>query len=267
MRDLLEPLLERPQASGILLDIDGTLAPIVERPEDASVPSPTRDLLAALGDRYRLVACLSGRRAADARRVVGLDSISYVGNHGLEYLRPGAVEPETSPELARHAARVEAFAAAAFTERLRELGVRLEDKHAIWSFHWRQASEERAAREQLERVAADARDERLVPHWGRKVLEIRPPLAHDKGAALESLVRAEELESALYVGDDTTDLDAFRKLRELRAAGTLAHAVCVGVGSEEAPPELAQEADALVEGPAGVAELMRALTRGPATAR
>jgi trehalose 6-phosphate phosphatase len=267
MHDLLEPLLERPQASGILLDIDGTLAPIVARPEDASVPSRTRDLLGALGRRYRLVACLSGRRAADARRVVGLDSISYVGNHGLEYLRPGAEEPETPPALARHAARVERFAAAAYTEALRELGLRLEDKHAIWSFHWRAASDEQAARELLERVAADARSEGLVPHWGRKVLEIRPPLAHDKGVALESLVRAEELESALYAGDDTTDLDPFRKLRELHAAGVLAHAVCVGVGSDEAPPELVREADALVEGPAGVANLLRALAKGPAIGR
>ncbi len=266
MHELLEPLLERPQASGILLDIDGTLAPISGRAEDASVPAATRDLLAALAGRYRLVACLSGRRALDARWVVGLDSISYVGNHGLEYLRPGAEEPETPPALARHARRVEDFAAAAFTPALRELGVRLEDKHAIWSFHWRQAPDERAAREQLERIAADARDEGLVPHWGRKVLEIRPPLAHDKGTALEALVRAEELERALYVGDDTTDLDAFRKLRELRTAGTLADAVCIGVGSEEAPAELEQEADALVEGPEGVAELMRALAKEPATA-
>jgi trehalose 6-phosphate phosphatase len=99
------------------------------------------------------------------------------------------------------------------------------------------------------------------------VLEIRPLLAHDKGAALESLVRAEELESALYAGDDTTDLDAFRKLRELRATGTLTHAVCVGVDSEEAPPELAQEADALVDGPDGVAELLRALAKAPTKAR
>jgi trehalose 6-phosphate phosphatase len=267
MHELLEPLLERPQASGILLDIDGTLAPIVPRAEDASVPLATRDLLAALSTRYCLVACLSGRRAVDARRIVGLDSITYVGNHGLEYLRPGAEQPETPPELARHAARVDVFAAGAFTSALRELGVRLEDKRAIWSFHWREAPDVQAARERLERVAAEARKEGLVAHWGRKVLEIRPPLAHDKGVALESLVRAEQLERVLYVGDDTTDLDAFRKLRELRAAGTLAHAVCIGVASEEAPAELVEEADALVQGPEGVAELIRALAKGPAMAR
>ena len=267
MHDLLEPLLERPQASGILLDIDGTLAPIVARAEDASVPPATRDLVAALGRRYRLVACLSGRRAADARRIVGLDSIAYVGNHGLEYLRSGAEEPETPPEVAEHVARVRGFAADAFTEELRELGVRLEDKEAIWSFHWRQASDPQAAHELLEAIAARAQNEGLVPRWGRKVLEIRPPLSYDKGVALESLVREEGLEGALYVGDDTTDLDAFRKLRELRAAGALTHAVCIGVGSEEAPVEIAQEADAVVEGTEGVAELMRALATDPAIAR
>jgi trehalose 6-phosphate phosphatase len=96
---LLAPLRERPQRSAILCDIDGTLAPIVARPQDAAVPAHPRQLLETLARRYALVACVSGRRATDARRMVGVDSILYLGNHGLERLEPGAEAPELDPAI------------------------------------------------------------------------------------------------------------------------------------------------------------------------
>src|SRR5215212_8601198 len=86
---LLAPLRDQPGRSAILCDIDGTLAPVVARAEDARVPDATRRVLERLGARYALVACISGRRAEDARRMVGLDSLLYIGNHGLERLAPG----------------------------------------------------------------------------------------------------------------------------------------------------------------------------------
>src|SRR5262245_30631955 len=88
---LLARLAERPRETAILLDVDGTLAPIVAEPRDARVPKSTRAELARLVTRYELVACLSGRTAADAARVVGVGGIRYVGEHGLE-LEPGADE-------------------------------------------------------------------------------------------------------------------------------------------------------------------------------
>ncbi|MDP9188663.1 MAG: hypothetical protein M3O25_05370, partial [Actinomycetota bacterium] len=90
---LLAPLRADPQGSAILTDVDGTIAPIVERPEDAGVPEETRALLRRLAQRYALVACVSGRRAAEARQIVGLDEIAYSGNHGYELLPAGAAEP------------------------------------------------------------------------------------------------------------------------------------------------------------------------------
>src|SRR5919109_166175 len=89
---LITPLRERPQASGVLCDIDGTLAPIVRDPADAAIPAEAREVLRAMARRYALVACVSGRRAIEARRLVGLDELAYAGNHGLELLRPGAEE-------------------------------------------------------------------------------------------------------------------------------------------------------------------------------
>jgi trehalose 6-phosphate phosphatase len=254
----LAPFVAEPERSALLFDIDGTLAPIVLDPGDAAVPDCTRSLLEQLESRYALVACVTGRRALEARRMVGLDSILYVGNHGLERLEPGAAEAVTDPALEPLVASVRAFAQGAYEPALEALGVRLEDKDAIWSFHWRGAPDEDAARAALSAVAADAERDGLVPHWGRKVLEIRPRVAADKGTAVETALDERPLARALYAGDDTTDLDAFRKLRALAAQGRI-ESLCVGVRSSEGPPALEREADIIVDGPEGVVELLETL--------
>jgi trehalose 6-phosphate phosphatase len=253
--ELLAPFLDRPDRSALVFDVDGTLAPIVLRPEEADVPRPTRALLEALARRYAFLACISGRRALEARRIVGIDSLTYVGNHGLELLPPGAKAAAVDPALPGLAERVRAFATSRYGDELARLGVRLEDKDAIWSFHWRGAQEEDAAKRALERVAAEAGDEGLVPHWGRKVLEVRPPVATDKGTAVATALDERPLARALYAGDDTTDLDAFRKLRALAREGRL-DALCVGVRSAEGPAAVIAEADLVVDGTEGVVALL-----------
>jgi trehalose 6-phosphate phosphatase len=204
------------------------------------------------------VACITGRQALEARRIVGLDSISYIGNHGLEVLEPGATEAVTKPALEPLTGAVKAFAQRAYGEDLERLGVRLEDKDAIWSFHWRGAPDEDAAREALVGVASAAEREGLVPRWGRKVLEIRPAVPTDKGTAVATALGERPVVRALYAGDDTTDLDAFRKLRALEAEGRI-DALCVGVHSAEGPEAVVREADLVVNGPDGIAELLSAL--------
>jgi trehalose 6-phosphate phosphatase len=256
---ILALLREQPARTAILCDIDGTLAPVVDRPEDASVPAPTRGVLEALSDRYGLVACISGRRAGDARRMVGLEALTYIGNHGLERLAPGAAEPEVDPGVRPLADRVRAFAYAHFDDRVRATGVRLEDKDAIWAFHWRGASDPAGARALLDQVAAAAREAGLVPHWGRMVLEIRPTASVDKGTAVIAALAGAQVSAALYGGDDTTDLDAFRRLRALQAEGALELGVCVGVTSPEGPAEIATEADFVVDDPDQFRELLAQL--------
>ncbi len=88
--EALEPLRSDPAHAAVLFDIDGTLAPIVRHAADAHVPEATRTLLIEISKRYRLVGCVSGRRAATARQIVAIGSIAYIGNHGGELLRPGA---------------------------------------------------------------------------------------------------------------------------------------------------------------------------------
>jgi trehalose 6-phosphate phosphatase len=259
LAEALAPLRAAPQRSAVLLDVDGTLAPIVRHADDAQVPEPTRAPLIEVAKAYAVVACVSGRRASIARRIVSLGSIAYVGNHGSELLRPGAGEVEIEPDVAAYGRRIRAFAERSWTDELHRLRVRTEDKEVIAAYHWRGAPDEAAAEAAVAELATAAEAQGFVTHWGRKVLEVRPPVALDKGRGIQRLLRGTDLDAAVYVGDDRTDLDAFAGLREEVAAGRLHSALCVGVRSDETPEELEQQADLLVDGPRGVRDLLLAL--------
>jgi trehalose 6-phosphate phosphatase len=255
----LSPLRADPLRAAILTDVDGTLAPIVERPELAAVPARASELLRALNRRFGLVGCISGRRALEARRLVGVEEIAYAGNHGLELLLPGEGEPQLDPALAG-AERVAAeFLAGLEPEELAAAGFRLEDKGPIQSLHWRGADDERAAEARAHEIAAAAGRAELEPRWGRKVLELRPLGGGGKDTAVAALLAGGDIAAAVYAGDDRTDLDAFRRLRELRDQGQLDSALCVGVISPEAPPELTEECDLAVDGPEGWVALLEEL--------
>jgi trehalose 6-phosphate phosphatase len=259
LADVVAPLRAAPGRAAVLLDVDGTLAPIVRHADDAQVPEPTRTPLIEVAKRYAVVACVSGRRAATARQIVALGSIAYVGNHGGELLRPGKREPELDPDVAAYARRVQAFAREAWSDELHRLRVLPEDKDTIAAFHWRGAPDEAAAEAAVREIAERAEAAGFATHWGRKVLEIRPPVAIDKGRGVSRLLRGTDVDAALYCGDDLTDVDAFRALKAERAAGRLTTAVCVGVRSDETPDEVEREADVLVDGPRGVRDLLLAL--------
>jgi len=255
----LERLRSEPAQCAVLLDIDGTLAPIVRHAADALVPEATRSLLIEVSRRYGLVACVTGRGSSDARRIVGIGTIAYVGNHGGELLAPGGTTVEVDAELREWDGQVRAFAATVSGAELDRLRVRTEDKSGIVAFHWRGAPDEPAAQRRLEEIAQLAIEEGLAVHWGRKVLEIRPPVAISKGLAIGRLLASGRFRGAMYVGDDVTDEDAFRTLRELREQDILQEALCVAVRSDEAPPGLLALADMTVEGPDGVRALLEAL--------
>ena len=234
--DLLRRLAAEPGLAALLLDVDGVLAPIVPVPSEARVPPETRAELGRLRGRYALVACISGRAGDDARRIGGLDDLVLVGEHGLE------LEPE----------------AAAWRQRLDDFvaGIEWEDverKPLTTTLHYRRHPDEPAAVEILAAIAERARAAGLVPRFGRKVLELRPPLDVDKGTAVAHLLERHGLERALYAGDDTTDLDAFRALEGL------ALGVRVAVTSAEGPAELREAADVVVDGPEQFLELLRTL--------
>jgi trehalose 6-phosphate phosphatase len=234
--DPVARLAEDPARAAILLDVDGALAPIVPRPEDARVPPETREELRRLHSRYALVGCVSGRVGDDAKRIVGLPELVYVGNHGLE-LEPGT--PAWADRLRRFMADVD--------------WPDVEDKSLTVSLHYRNAADEDGARSALEEVGGRARAAGFVARFGRKVLEILPPIEASKGTAVRRLLSERGLERALYAGDDTTDLDAFAALEPLELG------VRVAVASPEGPRELTEAADIVVDGPPALLDLLRRL--------
>jgi trehalose 6-phosphate phosphatase len=234
--DLLARLAEDPTRAALFLDVDGVLAPIVPRPEDARVPDETREELRRLKERYALVACISGRAGADAQRVVGVPDLVYVGNHGLEL----------DGEAAGWGERLQQFLADVAWPAT-------ENKQLTASLHYRGSQDEAAARAALEDVKARAEREGFVARFGRKVLEVLPPLDVNKGTAVRQLLTERNLRRALYAGDDTTDLDGFRALDGLDVS------VRVAVASHESPPELREAADLVVANPEEFVSLLRRL--------
>jgi trehalose 6-phosphate phosphatase len=259
LAEALRPLTENPRSAAVFCDIDGTLAPIVERAEEAAVPDSTSRLLGRIARRYGCVACISGRSSAEARRIVGVGGIAYAGSHGAELLLPGQTQAEVVPAFAKWADRVREFAFDKDSPELRMLRIRIEDKGPIVAFHWRGAPDEDKARRFVQRIAAEAEAAGLFIHWGRKVLEIRPPVPVDKGRAVRELVSRYPVRAALFGGDDATDLDAYEMLAELRRDGTLDAAVCVGVSSSEGPAAITDRADIVVDGPAGFVQVLELL--------
>src|SRR6266536_1015278 len=233
--DALARLREAPGRAAVLLDLDGTLAPIVARPEDAAVPEETRAVLRDLAARYALVAAITGRPGVVGRELLGVDEMELVGSHGLE-LAAGADEWR---------ARLQEFRGT--------VDWPVEDKGLGLSYHSRTHEDPEQARVELEQVAERARDAGLRARFGRMVLELLPPLEAHKGTAVRALLQGPRLTRALFAGDDTTDLDAFSAVEELEVG------VKVAVESDEAPPELVARADLVVAGPAGLVELLRTL--------
>lgn len=237
-KDTLETLAAEPQF-GLVSDLDGTLAPIVTRPEDAQLTERNRALLKELGQALPLVAVVSGRSAADVGQRVGIPGLVYVGNHGMDWLADGALQ--VAPEAAAYRPALEA--ALKQLENLAEPGIGLEDKGATLTANYRRHAQPAAFAERARpRYSQVAAEHGLRLSEGRMVFEIKPPIEVDKGSTLQSLVGARGLRAALFLGDDITDIAAFRTARQLREAGDCA-AWGVAVQSEEAPEEVAATAD------------------------
>jgi trehalose 6-phosphate phosphatase len=233
--EALAALAADPASAALFFDVDGTLAPIVPRPEDARVPDATRSELRRLASRYGLVACVSGRTGEVARTIVGVPELTYVGEHGLE------LDPE----------------AEAWRERIRSFGAAapwpVEEKPLSAAFHYRTAPDRAAARRALEAVEADARAAGLRTRWGRLVLEVLPPIEASKRTAVAHLLSQKGLRRALYAGDDVTDLDAFAALEGLELG------IRVAIASPESPAALREQADVVLDSPAALVELLTEL--------
>lgn len=246
----LRPILSQ-QPFGLITDIDGTISPIADTPEAAYVTPACRQRLAQLGGRIALVAVVSGRTVADARRLLGLDNIVYVGNHGLTFWAEGREEaaPGVAPYLAKAQAVVRGMA------HLRTIGVHFEEKGPSVALHYRLAEDAVAAREAiLAAIQASTAAGAFRVQEGKRVIELRPPLPVDKGTAMRQLAERYHLRGVLYLGDDATDRDAFQAVRELE--GQDISGASVAVEGAETPPALLEAADYSLPGIGGVEWLL-----------
>jgi trehalose 6-phosphate phosphatase len=227
----------------VLLDFDGSLAPIVARPE-LVVPEPgARDALVALVGLYAVVAVVTGRRAEEVAALLSVPGLRYEGLYGLQRLAPELLLA-LLPQVER--------AAAAVPETW------VEDKGVSVAVHYRSAPDPVHARvallAALEPVAADTG---MALVEGKRVLELVPADRPMKGGAVERIAGESGLGAVLYAGDDVADLDAFGAVDRLAAAG-LATAK-IAVRGVETPAALTAAADLVVEGPRGLVALLRGL--------
>ncbi|HSJ14835.1 MAG TPA: trehalose-phosphatase [Longimicrobiales bacterium] len=196
------------------LDFDGTLTPIVSRPELAHLGGDTRLVLVRLAARPdTVVAVLSGRALADVRTRVAVPGLFFAGNHGFEIEGPGISELHPAADAAAPAIRRLAEACARQLARIE--GVIVEDKGVTLSVHFRLVAERAHADVRAAVRALVAGEAGVRMSEGKMVIEVRPDVAWDKGAALAFLRRAlhdDPAAPALFIGDDRTDEDAFREL-------------------------------------------------------
>ena len=258
-RDGLAALRADPAGALVALDYDGTLAPVVADPADA-VPAPGAvAALTALNGRVGQLALVTGRPADVVVALSGLEELPglvVLGQYGLQRWEAGALtSPDEAPGLAALRRLVPPL--------LREEGAVLEDKGLSLAVHTRRCADPAGVQDRLRApLAGLAAVHGLEVHTGRSVLELRVP-GSDKGGALLGL--ADPLPSAvLFAGDDVGDLAAFDAVDRLRARGVPGLTVCSA--SDEGPRALLERADVVVDGPAGLVQLLTALLDGePAT--
>ncbi|HEX9697777.1 MAG TPA: trehalose-phosphatase [Actinomycetota bacterium] len=241
-----------PERAGIFTDFDGTLAAIVDVPEEARPWRGAGPVLSRLALRYAVVAIVTGRAASDVARRLRAPGLRIAGVHGLEERFGRRVRPMPDAAAARTAIE---RAARTLEELLRDHeGVTVERKGLGVAVHVRRAPDPEAAERIVTAIVADvAKDAGLAAHGGRRVVEIRPMLATDKGTAVARIAAEHGIEAAMFCGDDLGDIAA---MRAVRAFGV---SCVIGVVTAESPPQLADEADVLVDGPADVVRILRSL--------
>ena len=272
-----------PGGPALLLDVDGTISAIAPTPQEATVDPGCVQALGALaveaqraaplrpgsgqapsaGSGRRLVAAISGRPAAEVAAMVGVAGMVYVGNHGLERWDDGEVRlvgaQHPSTGLRTGAAPLRHAVDAALRqlkERLELAGIVYEHKGLTAAVHYRLSPDPVQARRAILKAARDvARPLPVQVHEGRMVVELRPAIKADKGTAVAALLEEYQPAAAFYLGDDLTDVDAFRALHGWAEQPVLSSVegyarwgAAVAVLSQETPQEVWDDADYWLEG-------------------
>ena len=243
MTEQLDAFVGAAESAGILLDVDGTLSPIAERPELARLVTGTDAVLSRLVERYRVVAAISGRTQDQLERLVDVEGVRLIGSYGL---RPGSIPADLIAVVLAAADQVE--------------GAWMETKGATIAVHYRATPDATSAGRELEQRMGQIADQaEMALLSGKHVVELVPAGFPLKEGAVERIIESDALHAALYAGDDIADLLAFEALDRAHADGRLEHVVKVAVHGAETPEDLVAAADIVVEGVSEMVDLLATL--------
>ncbi len=234
--------------TAVITDIDGTISKIVLDPYEATISQIMRITLEKMANKFQLVGIITGRNVKNARDMLEVDGLLYIGSHGLEYLKDGEIyiEPEVEeyfPIIQKIARNIQG------EEELCNIkNILFQEKGLCFTAHYRKCEDPEGTRRKiLDTINEQEGLEKFKITEGRKVVEIRPKIGHDKGTILEKLIFENAVEKIIYLGDDVTDVDAFKKLNELKENGNVNGAGIVVV-SEEVPEFVRENASFYVNG-------------------
>ncbi len=255
--DLLEPLKDNPGKTGIFSDLDGTLSEIAPTPADAIITDEMRSIVKDLAEKYAVVGIVSGRDSNEAKKIVGLDNIVYIGNHGLEWLDDG--KQFYAPEAFNFFGLASSLAAD-LVAILNGSDLIVEKKKLGVAIHYRQADDKGLAKASIEQTVKPFLEKYPLKSFeGRYVIELKPDLAVNKGDAVTVVALRRGLMQAIYLGDDITDVDAFKAFKDLRDKGKV-ETISIGVASDEGDPSIISEADYIVKNVGEVEALLNWLS-------
>ena len=255
--DLIEKALGR-SPFGLITDVDGTISETAPTPQAAVVSPICRQYLSTLCNHLALVAAISGRPAIEAKNMIKIDRMVYIGNHGLERWTEGHSELTKG---AKAYSKVIKAAIEDLTPLLSIEGIRIEDKGITATIHYRLCpNPELAERDILLTLGDSTRAKSLQITPGKMSINLLPPVAVNKGTPVLELIQGYSLQGGIYLGDEITDIDAFRAIH------TACHALdfqgfAIGITSQEMPKELVAEADFTLNGVNDVERFLKWLSQ------
>jgi trehalose 6-phosphate phosphatase len=238
---------KKDSSTAIVTDIDGTISEIAPTPEEAVVTNSMRNGIEKLNEKFKLVAVLSGRSVLNASKMLGVEGLLYVGNHGMEFYKDDRlyVNPDVEkylPHLKKTGQKLKKGDLSCIN------GIIFEDKGICYSIHYRLANPAENVREKiLNTLHNDPECKKLIISEGRQLVELKPPVSCNKGTILTNIIEEYNLEKIIYLGDDITDADAFSKLKEMQKEGKIMGASIL-VLSSEIPSYVKKDATFFVNG-------------------
>jgi len=255
--DVIKEALKR-SPFGLITDIDGTISQSAPTPQQARVTPLCRQHLSALCKQLALVAAISGRPVAEAKNMINIDEMVYIGNHGLERYTEGHSE---FTQDAQDYSKVIKAAIEELTPLLSTKGISIDNKRVTATIHYRLCHDSLSAEQHiLAKIESSpqARSLRIIQE--RMAIDLIPPVKVDKGTATLDLIQEYNLQGGVYLGDDLTDIDAFRAIhtacRDLDFKG-----FAIGITSQEMPEKLAEEADFTLNGVNDVERFLKWLSQ------